>query len=206
MDFPQSNCKAEIGVESVKQIITDNTTPQWQPWHRLPAACRPPISKHTWSKHAAAPCTVRFQKAHQGLRSNPAWPLSTTPYLEWHLSHERGSSEKPPQESCREMVWREMVWSPWSPEFNFSATFVNNQQVCISPSGILNLVMFISILICHCLFALVLKRPDGEWPITYTFTFYIYITCKATRLPTPSSDSPRPHKPQPKVMCPSPTT
>ena len=27
VDFPQSNCKAEIGVKSVKQIITDNTTP-----------------------------------------------------------------------------------------------------------------------------------------------------------------------------------
>ena len=25
--------------------------------------------------------------------------------------------------------------------------------------------------IYHCLFALVLKSPNGEWPITYTFTF-----------------------------------
>ena len=24
--------------------------------------------------------------------------------------------------------------------------------------------------IYHCLFALVLKSPDGEWPITYTYT------------------------------------
>ena len=30
-----------------------------------------------------------------------------------------------------------------SPEFNFSATFVNNQLVCLPPVGILHLVMFI---------------------------------------------------------------
>ena len=37
--------------------------------------------------------------------------------------------------------------------------------VCLPPVGILNLVMFIY----HCLFALVLKSPNGEWPITYTY-------------------------------------
>ena len=57
----------------------------------------------------------------------------------------------------------------FSPEFNFSSTLVNSQLVILPPVGILNLVMFISILICHCLLALVLKSPDGEWPITYTY-------------------------------------
>ena len=34
-----------------------------------------------------------------------------------------------------------------SPEFNFSATLVNSQLVCLPPVGILNLVMFISLLV-----------------------------------------------------------
>ena len=34
--------------------------------------------------------------------------------------------------------------------------------------------MFIWILIYHCFFTLVLKSPDGEWPITYTV--YIHTT------------------------------
>ena len=52
-----------------------------------------------------------------------------------------------------------------SPEFNFSATLVNSQLVCLLPVGILNLVMFIWIFIYHCLFTLVLENPNGEWPI-----------------------------------------
>ena len=51
-----------------------------------------------------------------------------------------------------------------SPEFNFSATLVNSQLVCLLPVGILNQVMFIY----HYLFTLVLKSPDGEWSSTYT--------------------------------------
>ena len=48
-------------------------------------------------------------------------------------------------------------------KFNFSSTLVNSQLVCLLPVGILNHVMFIY----HYLFTLVLKSPDGEWPITY---------------------------------------
>ena len=44
---------------------------------------------------------------------------------------------------------------------------VNSQLVSLPPVGILNLAMFIYL----CLFTLVLKSPNGEWPITYTFTF-----------------------------------
>ena len=40
-------------------------------------------------------------------------------------------------------------------------------MVCLPPVGILNQVMFIY----HYLFTLVLKSPNGEWPITYTFTY-----------------------------------
>ena len=54
-----------------------------------------------------------------------------------------------------------------SPKFKFSSMLVNSQLVCLPPVGILNQVMFIY----HYLFTLVLKSPDGEWPITYTFTF-----------------------------------
>ena len=61
---------------------------------------------------------------------------------------------------------------PGSPEFNFSATLANSQLVCLPPVGILNLVMFNWILIYHCLFALVLKSPDGEWPITDTYILH----------------------------------
>ena len=58
-----------------------------------------------------------------------------------------------------------------SPEFNFSSTVVNSQLVCLPPVEIFNLVMFIY----HYLFILVLKSPNGEWPIT-TESIYIY-TC-----------------------------
>ena len=61
-----------------------------------------------------------------------------------------------------------------SPQFNFSAMPINSQLVCLPPVGILNLIMFISILIYHCWFAVVLKIPNGEWPIMYTFSFYIF--------------------------------
>ena len=47
---------------------------------------------------------------------------------------------------------------------------VNSQLVCLPPVGILNQVMFIY----HYLFTLVLKSPDGEWPITYTFTHFTF--------------------------------
>ena len=46
-------------------------------------------------------------------------------------------------------------------EFNLSSTLVNSQLVCLPPVGILNLVMFIWILIYHCLFTLVLKSSDA---------------------------------------------
>ena len=59
----------------------------------------------------------------------------------------------------------------FSVAFNFSATLVNSQLVCLPPVGILNLIMFISIFIYHCLFTLVLKSPNGEWPITYTHRY-----------------------------------
>ena len=49
----------------------------------------------------------------------------------------------------------------------FSSTLVNSQLVCLPPVGILNQVMFIY----HYLFTLVLKSPEGEWPITYTYFF-----------------------------------
>jgi len=58
-----------------------------------------------------------------------------------------------------------------SPEFNFSAALVNSQLVCHLPVGILNIVMFILILIYHSLLILVLKSPNGEWPIKYTYTY-----------------------------------
>jgi len=48
-------------------------------------------------------------------------------------------------------------------------SLVNSQLVCLLPVGILNLVMFIWKLIYHCLFVLVLKSPNGEWPIKYTY-------------------------------------
>ena len=56
-----------------------------------------------------------------------------------------------------------------SPEFNFSSTLVNSQLVCLPPVGILNHVMFIY----HYSFTLVLKSPDGEWPITYIIIIII---------------------------------
>ena len=69
-----------------------------------------------------------------------------------------------------------------SPEFNFSATLVNSQLVCLPPVGILNLVMFISVFIYYCLFTLVVKSPNGEWPMTYTCTYTIEIRLVASLL------------------------
>ena len=54
--------------------------------------------------------------------------------------------------------------------FSPLSTLVNSQLVCLPPVGILNLVLFIH----HYLFILVLKSPDGEWPIRYTFSFFIF--------------------------------
>ena len=71
-----------------------------------------------------------------------------------------------------------------SAEFNFSSTLVNSQVVCLPPVRIFNLVM----LIYHYLFILVLKSPNGEWPITYTFThayyacYYVPWHCYARRI------------------------
>ena len=58
--------------------------------------------------------------------------------------------------------------------FNFSATLVNSKLVCLSPVGIHNLLSLFWIFIYHCLLTLVLKSPNGEWPITYTYLH----TCK----------------------------
>ena len=55
--------------------------------------------------------------------------------------------------------------------------------------GILSQVMFIY----HYLFTLVLKSPDGEWPITYTFTFtfttFLYNLCRLGDLMLSALDS-----------------
>ena len=55
-----------------------------------------------------------------------------------------------------------------SPEFNFSATLVNSELVCLPPVGILK-QGYLYLNINLSLFALVLKSADGEWPIEYTF-------------------------------------
>ena len=67
---------------------------------------------------------------------------------------------------------------PWayvvlgSPEFNFSATLVNSQLVCLPPAEILNQVMFIWIFIIVCLHWS-LKAPIGcgQLPIHFTIFF-----------------------------------
>ena len=60
-----------------------------------------------------------------------------------------------------------------SPEFNISAALVNSQLIWLLPVGIPNLVMFILKFLYHCLFALVLKSPNGAWPIKYTYKYTI---------------------------------
>ena len=47
-------------------------------------------------------------------------------------------------------------------EFNFSATLINSQLVCLLLVEILDLVMFICIFIFHCLFTLVLFTFVGQ--------------------------------------------
>ena len=83
-----------------------------------------------------------------------------------------------------------------SPEFNFSATLVNSQLVCLPPVGILNLVMFIWILIYRCLHWS-WKAPMGSgqlrWLTTglaYWLTTFVraheelvYFICSRTRSP-----------------------
>ena len=59
-----------------------------------------------------------------------------------------------------------------SPEFNYSATLVHAQLVCLPPAGILNLVMFILVFIYHCFLTLVLKSPIWEWPISHIHIIY----------------------------------
>ena len=67
---------------------------------------------------------------------------------------------------------RQLMFFSVAPRSTSRATLVNSPLVCLPPVGILNLVMFIN----HYLFTLVLKSPDGEWPITYTFTFTFTFT------------------------------
>ena len=74
------------------------------------------------------------------------------------------------------------IWNPLadivlgSPEFNFLATLVNSQLVCLPPVGILNQVMFIWIFVFHGLFTFVLKSRNKEWPIKYTFYIHFIRT------------------------------
>ena len=64
-----------------------------------------------------------------------------------------------------------------SPEFNFSATLVNSQLVCLLPVGILNLVMFIWILIYRCLHWS-WKAPMGSGQLSiHTYIHVSLTTC-----------------------------
>ena len=54
---------------------------------------------------------------------------------------------------------------------------VDNQLVCLLPVGIPNLVTFIWIFI---IVSLVLKGPNGEWPIRWTF-LHTYIPSRGSR-------------------------
>ena len=89
-----------------------------------------------------------------------AWGGSVAEWLERRIEIRRSRVQIP--------FWPLADVALGSPEFNFSSTLVNSQLVCLPPVGILNQVMFIY---HYNLFTLVLKSPDGEWPITYTFTF-----------------------------------
>ena len=61
-----------------------------------------------------------------------------------------------------------------TPEFNFLATLVNSQLVCLPPVGILNLVMFIWILIYSCLhWSWKAPMGSGQLRILSILTFYI---------------------------------
>ena len=61
-----------------------------------------------------------------------------------------------------------------SPEYNFSATLGNSQLVCLPPVGILNLVMFIWILIYHCLhWSWKAQLGSGQLSIHYTLHYII---------------------------------
>ena len=71
---------------------------------------------------------------------------------------QRGRMVRAPDLNIRRSRVQIPFWPPadhdvvlGSPEFNFSSTLVNSQLVCLPPVGILNLVMFIWILISHCL-------------------------------------------------------
>ena len=59
-------------------------------------------------------------------------------------------------------MWRQRGRVVRAPDLKSVGRGFNSRSV-----GILSQVMFIY----HYLFTLVLKSPDGEWPITYTFTF-----------------------------------
>ena len=71
-----------------------------------------------------------------------------------------------------------------SPEFNFSATLVNSQLVCLPPVGIFNLVMFIWILIYRCLHWS-WKAPMGSGQLSIHFFFYIFFPVGRHQLGAP---------------------
>lgn len=54
-----------------------------------------------------------------------------------------------------------------SPEFNYSATLVHAQLVCLPPAGILNLVSP--------------EKPQWKWPITYTLRIHAALLILLTK-------------------------
>ena len=65
-----------------------------------------------------------------------------------------------------------------SPEFNFSATLVNNQLACLLPVGILTLVMFILNIYLPLFVYIDPEKPQmksGQLRIHFTHTFCTYV-------------------------------
>ena len=74
------------------------------------------------------------------------------------------------------MIMIQTKITKWTREYkekekNFSAMLVNSQLVCLLPVGILNSYVYLNVNLS--LFALVMKSPDGEWPIKYTYIHLI---------------------------------